>query len=43
MYRATDLKLTINSEQVDASIDEIKRQNNIDDEQLRQALKGQGM
>src|SRR5262245_60234441 len=43
LQQATELKLTITSEQVDASIEEIKRQNNIDDEQLRQALKGQGM
>ena len=43
LQQASDLKLTITSEQIDASIDEIKRQNSIDDEQLRQALKGQGM
>jgi parvulin-like peptidyl-prolyl isomerase len=43
LQQASDLKLTITSEQIDASIDEIKRQNNIDDDQLRAALKGQGM
>jgi parvulin-like peptidyl-prolyl isomerase len=43
LQQASDLKLTITSDQVDASIEEIKRQNNIDDEQLRQALKAQGM
>jgi peptidyl-prolyl cis-trans isomerase SurA len=43
LQQATDLKLSVTSEQVDASIEEIKRQNNIDDEQLRQALKSQGM
>jgi peptidyl-prolyl cis-trans isomerase SurA len=43
LQQASDLKLTITSEQIDASIDEIKRQNNIDDDQLRQALKAQGM
>jgi peptidyl-prolyl cis-trans isomerase SurA len=43
LQQATDLKLSITSEQVDASIEEIKRQNNIDDDQLRQALKSQGM
>ncbi|HEX3694391.1 MAG TPA: peptidylprolyl isomerase [Polyangia bacterium] len=43
LQQATELKLTITSEQIDSSIDEIKRQNNIDDTQLRDALKGQGM
>jgi peptidyl-prolyl cis-trans isomerase SurA len=43
LQQATDLKLSISSEQVDASIEEIKKQNNIDDDQLRDALKGQGM
>jgi len=41
--QATELRLTITPDQVDASIAEIKRQNNIDDEQLKQALRGQGM
>ena len=41
--QAAELKLTINSEQVDASIEEIKKQNNLTDEQLREALRGQGM
>jgi peptidyl-prolyl cis-trans isomerase SurA len=43
LQQATELKLSISSEQVDSSIEEIKKQNNIDDEQLRQALRGQGM
>jgi parvulin-like peptidyl-prolyl isomerase len=43
LQQAADLKLSISSEQVDASIEEIKKQNNIDDDQLREALKGQGM
>ncbi|HET6283250.1 MAG TPA: peptidylprolyl isomerase [Polyangia bacterium] len=43
LQQAVDLKLTITSEQVDSSIAEIKRQNNIDDDQLREALKAQGM
>jgi parvulin-like peptidyl-prolyl isomerase len=43
LQQAADLKLSISSEQVDASIEEIKKQNNIDDDQLAQALKGQGM
>jgi parvulin-like peptidyl-prolyl isomerase len=43
LQQAGELKLTISNEQVDSSIDEIKRQNNIDDKQLREALKGQGM
>jgi peptidyl-prolyl cis-trans isomerase SurA len=43
LQQATDLKLSISSEQIDASIDEIKKQNNIDDNQLREALRGQGM
>lgn len=43
LQQAADLKLTVTSEQVDSSIAEIKRQNNIDDDQLRDALKAQGM
>jgi len=43
LQQAADLKLSISSEQVDSSIEEIKKQNNIDDDQLREALKGQGM
>lgn len=43
LQQAADLKLSISSEQVDASIEEIKKQNNINDEQLREALRGQGM
>jgi peptidyl-prolyl cis-trans isomerase SurA len=43
LQQAADLKLTISPEQVDQSIEEIKRQNNISDEQLREALRGQGM
>jgi peptidyl-prolyl cis-trans isomerase SurA len=43
LQQATELKLAITSEQVDASIEEIKRQNNINDDQLREALRGQGM
>lgn len=43
LQEATELRLSVTSEQVDASIDEIKRQNNMDDDQLRQALAGQGM
>jgi peptidyl-prolyl cis-trans isomerase SurA len=43
LQQAADLKLSISSDQVDQSIDEIKRQNNINDDQLRDALKGQGM
>jgi peptidyl-prolyl cis-trans isomerase SurA len=43
LQQAVDLKLSITSEQVDSSIAEIKRQNNIDDDQLREALKAQGM
>ena len=41
--QAAELKLTISSDQVDASIEEIKKQNNLTDEQLREALRGQGM
>ncbi|MBC8132399.1 MAG: peptidylprolyl isomerase [Deltaproteobacteria bacterium] len=41
--QAADLRLTVSPEQVDASIAEIKRQNNIDDKQLQDALRGQGM
>ena len=43
LQQATELKLSITSEQVDQSIDEIKKQNNLDDDQLREALRGQGM
>jgi peptidyl-prolyl cis-trans isomerase SurA len=43
MQQAADLKLSISSEQVDASIEEIKKQNNITDDQLREALRAQGM
>jgi peptidyl-prolyl cis-trans isomerase SurA len=43
LQQATELKLSISSEQIDASIEEIKKQNSIDDEQLREALRGQGM
>lgn len=43
LQQAAELKLTVTSEQVDSSIEEIKRQNNIDDDQLREALRAQGM
>jgi peptidyl-prolyl cis-trans isomerase SurA len=43
LQQAAELKLSISSDQVDASIEEIKKQNNINDDQLREALKGQGM
>lgn len=43
LQQAADLKLSITSEQVDQSIEEIKRQNNITDAQLQEALRGQGM
>jgi len=41
--QASELRLSVTPEQVDASIAEIKRQNNIDDKQLDDALRGQGM
>ena len=40
--QAAELKLSISSEQVDASIEEIKKQNSLTDEQLREALRGAG-
>ena len=43
LQQATELKLSVTSEQVDQSIDEIKKQNNITDDQLKDALRGQGM
>jgi peptidyl-prolyl cis-trans isomerase SurA len=43
LQQATELKLSISNEQVDASIEEIKKQNNLNDDQLREALRGQGM
>jgi len=43
LQQAGELKLTVTSEQIDSSIEEIKKQNNIDDDQLREALKQQGM
>ncbi|HEY4188550.1 MAG TPA: peptidylprolyl isomerase [Polyangia bacterium] len=41
--QASELRLSVTPEQVDASIAEIKRQNNIDDKQLEDALRAQGM
>jgi peptidyl-prolyl cis-trans isomerase SurA len=43
VQQAAELKLSISDEQVDASIEEIKKQNNLTDEQLREALRSQGM
>jgi peptidyl-prolyl cis-trans isomerase SurA len=43
LQQATDLKLSVTNEQVDQSIDEIKKQNSLDDDQLKEALRGQGM
>ncbi len=43
LQQAAELKLTVTSEQVDSSIEEIKKQNSIDDDQLRDALRSQGM
>jgi peptidyl-prolyl cis-trans isomerase SurA len=43
LQQATELKLSISSDQVDASIEEIKKQNNLNDDQLREALRTQGM
>ncbi len=43
LQQAAELKLSVTSDQVDASIAEIKKQNNIDDDQLREALRAQGM
>jgi peptidyl-prolyl cis-trans isomerase SurA len=43
LQQATELKLSVTSEQIDASIEEIKKQNSIDDDQLREALRAQGM
>ena len=43
LQQAAELKLSITNEQVDASIEEIKKQNTLNDEQLREALRGQGM
>ena len=43
LQQAQELKLTVTSEQIDSSIEEIKKQNSIDDDQLREALRAQGM
>ena len=43
LQQASELKLSVTNEQVDQSIDEIKKQNSLDDDQLREALRGQGM
>jgi len=43
LQQATELKLSISSDQVDASIEEIKKQNGLTDDQLREALRTQGM
>jgi peptidyl-prolyl cis-trans isomerase SurA len=41
--KARELKLTVSSEDVDRSIEQIKRDHNLTDEQLREALEQQGM
>jgi peptidyl-prolyl cis-trans isomerase SurA len=43
LQQAAELKLSISSEQVDSSIEEIKKQNGLNDDQLREALRSQGM
>jgi len=43
LQQATELRLTVSSEEVDRSIEEIKKQNSLDDDQLKQALAGQNM
>jgi peptidyl-prolyl cis-trans isomerase SurA len=43
LQQATELKLSISSDQVDASIEEIKKQHGLSDDQLREALRTQGM
>jgi peptidyl-prolyl cis-trans isomerase SurA len=43
LQQAAELKLSISSEQVDSSIEEIKKQNSLNDDQLREALRSQGM
>jgi peptidyl-prolyl cis-trans isomerase SurA len=43
LQQAADLKLSITSDQIDASIEEIKKQNSLTDDQLREALRQQGM
>ncbi len=40
--QATELKLTVTPDEVDKSIEEIKKSNNLDDAQLTEALKSQG-
>lgn len=41
--QATELKVNVNSEDVDRSIEQIKKENSLSDEQLRAALQQQGM
>jgi len=43
LQQATELRLSVSSEEVDKSIEEIKKQNNIDDDQLKSALRAQNM
>jgi peptidyl-prolyl cis-trans isomerase SurA len=43
LQQAVELKLNVTSDQIDSSIEEIKKQNSIDDDQLREALRAQGM
>jgi peptidyl-prolyl cis-trans isomerase SurA len=43
LQQAAELKLSISSDQIDASIEEIKKQNGLTDDQLREALRTQGM
>lgn len=43
VQQALELKITITSEDVDRSIEQIKKDNNLTDVQLREALRNQGM
>ena len=40
--QAAELKLTVTADEVDRAVDEVKRQNNIDDKSFAEALKSQG-
>lgn len=42
LQQAAELKLQVTSEQVDRALDEVKQQNNLNDQQFREALKAQG-
>jgi parvulin-like peptidyl-prolyl isomerase len=43
LQQATELKLSVTSEEIDRSIEQVKKEQNLNDNQLREALRAQGM